>query len=149
MSDIPVLGPLLVRLLGPRHAALALEFFRFGVVGTIGFVVDTAVLYAGLAVGAGLYLGRAISYVVAATTTWALNRAWTFRGRGGGPVHRQWALFVVVNLGGFVLNYGTYALLVTFVPAAAAHPVIGVAAGAVAGMFANFFLSRQFVFRAG
>ena len=30
----------------------------------------------------------------------------------------------------------------------AAHPVLGVAAGSVAGMFANFFLSRQLVFRA-
>ena len=67
----------------------------------------------------------------------------------GAPVHRQWLLFVVVNLGGFVLNYGTYALLVTFVPTVAAHPVLGVAAGAIAGMFANFALSRQIVFRDG
>lgn len=149
MADIPILGPVLTRLLGPRRAAIAQEFLRFGVVGTIGFVVDTAVLYGALALGAGLYLGRAVSYVVAATTTWALNRAWTFRGRGGGTAGRQWALFVVVNLGGFVLNYGTYAVLVTFVPVVAAHPVLGVAAGSVAGMFANFVLSRQLVFRAG
>ena len=149
MADIPILGPALARLLGPGRAAIAQEFLRFGVVGTIGFVVDTAVLYGALALGAGLYLGRAISYAAAATTTWALNRAWTFRGRGGGPAHRQWALFVLVNLGGFVLNYGTYAALVTFVPLVAAHPILGVAAGSIAGMFANFILSRQLVFRAG
>lgn len=147
MADIPILGALLVRLLGPERAALAQEFLRFGVVGGIGFVVDTTVLYGMLALGAGLYLGRAVSYLAAASTTWALNRAWTFRGRGGGPVHRQWALFVVVNLGGFVLNYGTYAALVTFVPVVAAHPVLGVAAGSVAGMFSNFILSRRLVFR--
>ena len=63
-------------------------------------------------------------------------------------MHRQWALFVVVNLGGFTLNYGTYALLVALVPVVAAHPVLGVAAGSLVGMFANFFLSRQIVFRA-
>jgi putative flippase GtrA len=149
MSDIPLIGPLLTRLLGPARARLAQEFLRFGVVGTIGFVVDTAVLYGALALGAGLYGGRAISYVTAATTTWLLNRAWTFRHRGGGQqAHRQWALFVVVNLGGFVLNYGTYALLVAYVPLVAAHPVLGVAAGSVAGMFSNFVLSRQLVFRA-
>ncbi len=147
MTEIPILGPVLTRLLGPSRAALAEEFLRFGVVGVIGFVVDTAVLYAGLALGTGLYLGRAFSYVAGATTTWALNRIWTFRGRGGGAMHRQWALFLVVNLAGFVLNYGTYAALVTFVPVAAAHPVIGVGAGAVAGMFANFTLSRRIVFR--
>jgi putative flippase GtrA len=63
-------------------------------------------------------------------------------------VHRQWALFLLVNLGGFVLNYGTYALLVSLVPVVAANPVLGVAAGSIAGMFSNFILSRQVVFRA-
>jgi len=147
MSDIPLIGPVLVRLLGPERAALAQQFLRFGVVGTIGFVVDTGVLYGMLGLGAGLYLGRAISYVAAATATWALNRAWTFRGRGSGPVHRQWALFVVVNLVGFALNYGTYAVLVATVPVVAAHPILGVAAGSIAGMFTNFALSRRLVFR--
>jgi putative flippase GtrA len=142
------LDRLLLRLLGPRLAGLAREFLRFGTVGTVGFVVDTSVLYGALALGAGLYGGRAISYVTAATTTWLLNRLWTFRHRGGGPVHQQWALFVAVNLGGFVLNYGTYATLVTFVPLVAAYPVLGVAAGSIAGMFSNFILSRQVVFRA-
>ncbi len=148
MADIPLIGPVLTRILGARRAALAQEFLRFGVVGTIGFVVDTAVLYGAIALGSGLYLGRALSYVTAATATWALNRAWTFRGRGEGSAQRQWALFLLVNLSGFVLNYGTYAALVTFVPLVAAHPVLGVAAGSIAGMFTNFALSRQIVFRA-
>ena len=134
--------------LGPERFQLLMEFLRFGVVGTVGFVVDTAVLYAGLALGLGLYGGRAVSYLAAATTTWALNRLWTFRGRGDGPVHRQWALFLLVNLVGFAMNYGTYAALIEFVPMVAAHPVLGVAAGALAGMFGNFVLSRQLVFRA-
>jgi putative flippase GtrA len=46
-----------------------------------------------------------------------------------------------------VLNRGTYAVLVTFVPLCAAEPVWAVAAGAVAGMFLNFSLSRAMVFR--
>lgn len=135
-------------MIGPARFGVLMEFLRFGVVGTIGFVVDTAVLYAGLALGLGLYGGRAVSYLVAATTTWALNRLWTFRGRGNGPAHQQWALFLLVNLIGFAMNYGTYAALIAFVPLVAAHPVLGVAAGALAGMFGNFVLSRQLVFRA-
>ena len=146
MAEIPFVGTVLVRLLGGERAAVAQEFLRFGVVGTIGFVVDSGVLYGMLWLGAGLYLGRAISYVAAATATWALNRAWTFRGRGGGPVHRQWALFVAVNLVGFALNYGTYAVMVASIPVVAAHPVLGVAAGSIAGMFTNFVLSRRVVF---
>jgi putative flippase GtrA len=149
MALTETLDRLMIRLLGPRLAGLAWEFLRFGTVGTLGFVVDTAVLYGALALGAGLYGGRALSYLAAASVTWLLNRVWTFRHRGAGQkAHRQWAAFVVVNLGGFALNYGTYAALVAFVPLVAAHPVLGVAAGSLAGMFSNFFLSRQLVFRA-
>lgn len=127
---------------------LAPEFLRFGVVGLVGFAVDTAVLYAALALGAGPYLGRVPSYLAAATTTFLLNRVWTFRHRrGAAPAHRQWLAFLVLNLLGFALNYGTYAVLVAFVPLVAAHPVIGVFAGALAGMTSNFLLSRRLVFR--
>jgi putative flippase GtrA len=127
---------------------IAGEFLRFGVVGTLGFVVDTAVLYAGLALGLGPWLGRGVSYLVAASTTYALNRAWTFRGRSQGDASaRQWALFLLVNLVGFAANYGTYALLITLSPLVATHPVLGVAAGSLAGLAANFTLSRRIVFR--
>ena len=109
---------------GPGPRAVLRQMWRFGVVGGIGFVVDSAVLMAAIALGAGPYGGRVLSYLAAATTTWALNRAWTFRGRGAGPAHRQWARFLLVNLVGFALNYGTYALLLSNMPLVAAHPVI-------------------------
>lgn len=136
----------LAGLIGQERSRTALQFLRFGVVGTVGFVVDTLVLYAGLALGLGLYGGRAVSYLAAATTTWGLNRAWTFRGQSEGAALQQWLVFVVVNLVGFAFNYGTYALLVAFVPFVADNPVIGVAAGSLAGMTGNFLLSRRFVF---
>lgn len=132
--------------IGRERSRTLLQFARFGVVGTIGFLVDTAVLYAGLALGLGLYGGRAVSYLAAASATFALNRAWTFRGQGEGRVARQWALFVVLNLVGFAFNYGTYAALVASVALVAQHPVIGVAAGSLAGMMGNFLLSRRYVF---
>ncbi|EHM02360.1 GtrA-like protein [Acetobacteraceae bacterium AT-5844] len=138
--------PLLPRL-NPAHAALIGEMLRFGVVGTLGFVVDTATLYAAMAAGAGLYLGRVLSYVTAASANWALNRAWTFRQAERSSRRKQWAMFLLVNLVGFATNYGTYTALVSSWPLAAAHPVIGVAAGSLAGMAGNFLLSRRFVFR--
>jgi putative flippase GtrA len=136
----------LAELIGHDRSQSVLQFFRFGVVGTIGFLVDTSVLYAGLAVGFGLYWGRALSYVVAATATWALNRAWTFRGQSSAPPLQQWAAFLLICLVGFAFNYGAYVVLVATVPFAAQHPVVGVAAGALAGMIGNFLLSRRFVF---
>ena len=135
------------RHVGPAHVRLLAQFTVFGMVGVVGFVVDTAVVYAARD-AMGLYVAGVFAYAVAVTTTWWLNRIWTFRGLGrAGPVHRQWAVFALASLPGLILNLGTYFLLVTVVPLCATHPVIAIAAGAVAGMFANFTLSRTVVFR--
>jgi putative flippase GtrA len=128
-----------------RVAALA-QFVRFGGVGLIGLVIDTASVYA-LRDALGLYGAGLVAYVVAASGNWGLNRVWTFRGQGSGPAHRQWGRFMATNLVGFALNRGTYALLVTFVAVAARQPVIATSAGAIAGIFVNFTLSRRLVFR--
>ena len=122
------------------------QFLMFGSVGTVGFMADTATVYA-TRHALGLYGAGAAAYLVAATVTWLLNRSWTFRGLGGGAVHQQWARFLVFNLFGFTINRGTYAVLVTFVPLCARQPVFAVAAGSIAGMFLNFNLSRTMVFR--
>ena len=131
----------------PAQLRLLGQFVQFGCVGVAGFVVDTAVVYA-VRGWAGLYWGGALAYAVAVTCTWWLNRVWTFRGIGNvGPMHRQWAKFVVVNLPGLCLNLGTYFALVAATAVCATHPVIAIFAGAIAGMFANFTLSRAVVFR--
>ena len=134
------------RAVGPARAIVLLQFLKFGVVGTFGFLVDTATVYA-LRGSLGLYGAGAAAYLTAATGNWVLNRAWTFRGKGGQPAHRQWALFLMANLVGFMLNRGMYAILVTFVPLCAAEPVWAVAAGSITGLGANFFLSKRLVFR--
>jgi putative flippase GtrA len=141
-----LLPPPLRRSATPERLAVLMEFFRFGLVGLTGFIVDTAIVY-GTRAWLGLYGAGVLSYLIAATVNWALNRVFTFRGRGKGPMHLQWAMFLLTNLAGFALNRGTYALLVTFWPLAAAQPVIAILAGTMAGMFVNFSLSRRLVFR--
>jgi hypothetical protein len=64
-----------------------MQFLRFGVVGAIGFLIDTATVYA-VRGSLGLYGAGLAGYVTAATGNWLLNRVWTFRGRGYGPAHR-------------------------------------------------------------
>ncbi len=156
-SDAPVAGPLRVRYAPPvqtvlrRHATperlrLLSQFLKFGVVGVLGFVVDTSVVYA-LRYRLGLLGAGLAAFVVAATANWVMNRLWTFRGQGNAPLHIEWARYMAANLGGFVLNRGTYALLVTFVAVCADQPVLAVAAGSIAGMGVNFVLSRTMVFR--
>lgn len=142
----PLLPPPLRAHATSDRLATLVQFLKFGVVGVIGFLIDTAVVY-GLRASLGLYGAGAVSYVVAATGNWVLNRIWTFRGQGRHKAHHQWALFLVTNLVGFALNRGTYALLVTFSALCYAQPVYAVAAGAIAGMFVNFSMARTVVFR--
>ena len=58
------------------------QFLRFGIAGGIGFVVDVAVLYLALAVGANFYLGRGISFICAVFATWRANRNFAFSPSG-------------------------------------------------------------------
>jgi putative flippase GtrA len=122
------------------------RFLRFGVVGGCGFLVDTAVVYA-LRHPLGLYGAGAVSYVIAASFTWALNRFWTFRDRPRGRAHRQWGLFMLTNLVGFALNRGAYALMIATLPLCVHYPVLAVAGGAIAGMGVNYAMAHRIVFR--
>jgi putative flippase GtrA len=133
-----------------RLVRLGSEFFRFGMVGTGGFLVDSVTLQAGLhLLGLGLYSGRVLSFAVAVTFTWYCNRRFTFRHRSAGlPWRVELPRFALLMLPGAALNYGVYAALITLVRPVAAHPTLGVAAGAIAAMLLNFAVARRLVFRA-
>lgn len=126
----------------------ALQFAKFGAVGVVGFLVDVAVLWVCVRLaGTNPYAGRGVSYLFAATTTWALNRSFTFRGAASEPLVRQWAKFLVTNAVGGLVNYGVYAALVTYVGLFAHYPEAAVAAGSLAGMLLNFSASKALVFK--
>ena len=135
-------------LAGSPLGRLAVQFGKFGLVGVVGMVVDTAVVYA-LVFGAGLefFAARIPSYLAAATTTFALNRAFTFRGAADAPLHVQWAKFLAANAFGGAVNYGVSVGLEAALPLAEAHPVLAVAAGSLAGMALNFAASKHLVFK--
>lgn len=124
------------------------QFLRFAAIGTAGFVVDSAALYVAMhGPGAGLYLGRVLSWFCAATFTWAMNRRFTFA--DSRPPLRQWLAFLAANAVGGAVNYAVYAILVSTSQVAAATPMIGVAAGSIAGLAFNFITSKWLVFRRG
>src|SRR3954451_24459015 len=127
---------------------ITVEIIKFGIVGVVGLGVDIAVLYLCLDIsGLGLYASRVVSYLAAATTTWALNRAFTFSGNHAGKIHHQWARFVAVNAFGGAVNYGVYAALIASGDPFTAYPALAVAAGSLSGLFFNFTASKKLVFR--
>lgn len=132
--------------LGLTHAKI-LRLLKFGVVGGLGFLWDSGTLYA-LRPFIGLTAATLVAYFVAATLNWVLNRIWTFKGAG---LHDhpflQWLRFLTANSLGFLLNRGAVYTLFYTVPLCVTYPVIALAVGALAGMFANFNLSQKMVFK--
>ncbi|AOX18156.1 GtrA family protein [Kozakia baliensis] len=124
------------------------QFLRFAVVGGMGFAWDTGTVYL-LRPALGLTMAILLAYFVAATINWVFNRLWTFRNVAQrGHLFLQWLHFLAANSLGFFLNRGTVYALCLSIPFCARYPVVPLAAGALAGMFANFNLSRRLVFRA-
>lgn len=122
------------------------EFLSFVVVGAIGFGVDLGVLYL-LAPYLGWYGARVVSFIAAATATWALNRHFTFRERrSGGSILREYAHYLLTMVGGALVNYATYVLTLHWVGGPLA-PALGVAIGSCAGLAVNFLSARHLVFK--
>lgn len=125
---------------------LGREFLTFGAVGVAGLAVDVAVLYL-LAPWLGWYVARALSFVAAATTTWALNRRYTFTTRHAGtPLAREYLRYLLTMLGGAAVNYGVYVVTLHWLAGPWA-PALGVALGSCAGLALNFLSARHLVFR--
>jgi putative flippase GtrA len=136
-----------------NHAGIG-ELFRFGLVGTAGFVFDIAVLRLYILTvgdlfrtGDAPFCGQAVAWFFAATFTWWLNRQFTFRNHERPYPLRQWVQFLVVNASGGLANYAVYALLVAFVAFFHAWPAAAVAIGTLVGLIFNFTGSRKLVFK--
>ena len=123
------------------------ELFLFGLVGVLGFAVDTMVLYA-LIESMGPFYARLFSFVAAVFATWLANRNLTFREKKSNLTKpAEFAAYFGLMLLGGAVNYGTYAWLIIKVPSILLNPIIGVAAGSIAGLCINFATSRMIIFR--
>lgn len=122
------------------------QFLKFGVVGLLGLCWDTGTVYS-LRPFVGLTIATIAAYFIAASINWLINRLWTFRNVGN--QHHfviQWLRFLAGNSLGFFLNRGCVFTLFHLSPVFKAYPVLALAAGAAAGMMANFHISRKLVF---
>ncbi len=125
------------------------RFFFFCVGGGLAFLVDAGLLHL-LVVTGGLdpYIARLCSFMSAVTNTWLFNRSFTFspgQVRGWALLH-EWARYVASQLGGFAVNYAVYAAMVWSLVLVRQWPVLGVAAGSVAGLLVNYVLAQRYVF---
>ena len=121
---------------------------RFIVIGLVGFVVDAGVLLLlHERSGFGLVGARFISFPVAVSVTWYLNRRWTFHDRQSNAAAAEWGRYAVVNSAGAVINMGIFLVLVSQSAAMAARPLIALGLAAGVSLVFNFIASRQIAFR--
>jgi putative flippase GtrA len=122
------------------------QFFRFCLVGALGFVTDFAALYAGVTwLGFGTMGGRILSFLVAATVTWKANRHFTFARQDAGSA-REWLRYLLFTSMGGAINVAVYQLWLHVTDRSALNLFLGVAAGSGTAMLFNFMVSKRAVF---
>ena len=119
----------------------------FLVVGTIGLLVDAAVL-AVLVYGFdwGNYTARGVSFATALTTTWLLNREFVFSDGKLSSAGREYGRYLTLQIISMAVNLGVYSLCIALNDFMAGQPLIALAAGCASGLVFNYIGMRFFVF---
>lgn len=123
----------------------------FGLVGAIGFVIDGGILTVlSQRFGVNIYLSRLCSFTMATLGTWILNRTLVFKAQelDAQNKRQEYGKYLLVQIGGALLNLGVFSALIKAVPSLETIPVVPLAIGAVFGMLFNYSGSRYWVFKA-
>ena len=134
-----------VQRLRDRWHALIKELTKFGIIGVINTALDFAVWNAVLFVGP--VKAQVLSTLVSATSSYFMNRHWTFRHRARSGLRREYLLFFVFNVVGLVITAGilaaaTYVFGITNLAALNGVKAFGIV---VATVF-RFWAYRRWVF---
>ncbi len=123
------------------------EIIKFGISGVAGFIVDASlVAILTQAFEQDPIVAQIISFTVAVTVTWFINRHWTFAEHASDKWIHEWTRYVAANSIGAAVNNGVYAILVLTVTSFSETPVLAVAAGSIAGMVFNYTSSKFIAF---
>jgi len=140
----------LVRLLPERWRKFLREAVTFGVVGGLNTVINFAVFNALILTvfTDGQLKANVAASIVATTTSYFMNRHWTYRDRPRSQLRREYVLFFAFNAAGLVIELAVlgavkYGFGLTSVVAINAAKAAGVALGTIF----RFWSYRTFVFK--
>jgi len=118
---------------------------RYCAVSLLGFVVDAAILRAGLAFGAPAWV-RIISLICAMQVTFTINGLMVFRTLTWRTLPRQWSSYMLTNGFGNFCNYWIFVTLVSTHWWFVSDPMIALGFGAFLAWTINFLCARFLVF---
>ncbi len=144
----------MITTLADRIRGLASLFWRevakFGAVGGVAFVIDSAVfiwLFSGPMHGSEVW-AKALATIVASVFSWVANRFWTFRHRKQANVVREAVLFAVMNVVGLLIASGCvwFAKYILDLNDKPSLFIAGSVVGLILGTIFRFFAYRFWVF---
>jgi putative flippase GtrA len=120
---------------------------NFALTGALGFLVDAglmALLHAGWQWHP--IFARCVSFPVALTVTWLVNRRWVFAPSHQASVTTEYARYVAVQVTGAAVNLAIFAVLIYACPPLMAVPVLALAIAAVGSLVLNYLLLVNWVY---
>ena len=126
---------------------LIARFTKFVLAGGVGFLVEAGIitwLVSGLNIN--IFHARAVSFSVAVTLTWAINRNFAFAGLQMKQKGREYSAYLLVQVVGAALNLVVFVIFIAVYPQFRATPVIPLATGAAVALSFNFGASGAWVF---
>jgi putative flippase GtrA len=125
------------------------SFALFVLAAAASFVVDAGVLTVLVRVAHWApWPGRFVSFPLAVTLSWWLNRRYAFRGRRTGSDRAEYAGYWLIQLAGAAVNFAVFGVCLHVAPVLAAWPFVPVAVGGIAAMVFNFAMARGTLYRA-
>ena len=120
----------------------------FVCIGGIGFLIDGGLLSLLTEIAhLSPYISRSISFPIAVSVTWYLNRRITFFSNASIIKTTEYTRYFVIQIVGACINLGTFGLLLKYIPSFAIHPILPFSVGAFVAMIFNFLGAQYFVFR--
>ncbi|EKD57098.1 MAG: putative membrane protein [uncultured bacterium] len=126
------------------------QFIKFGIVGLSGTIIDLG-FYNLLAISLGfnIYIARTISFVLAATSNYFLNRTWTFQSKEK-KIAKEYSQFFFVSVVGLLLNLVIMRVVLNYTKDFASEILeknIPVLIAIIIVLFWNFIANKYWTFK--
>ncbi len=139
-----------------KNKNILFQLLSFAIVGAINTAIDFFVLnllmwITGMASGVEYSIFKSISFLVAVTNSYFMNKYWTF-GNHEKSTRKELVQFFAVSVIGLFINVGGASLVINLYPTSSglSLPVIGnigALAGTLLGLVWNFIGYKLIVFR--
>jgi putative flippase GtrA len=125
-----------------------MRILRFGIVGVAGAALHMGGFWlAQRFLGLGNSAAWTLSFLAAATSTWFMNRRFTFQDRANENQRDEWLGYLTVAAFGAAAHFLTFHGVIRLIPLFAQHPALAIIPGSLASFIVTYAGASAFVFR--